>query len=45
MLMMNSEGDPEHVRLFEQRRVDGLLLSLAREDTPTAPESVTLPTA
>jgi LacI family transcriptional regulator len=36
MLLMNSEGDPdrdaEHVRLFEQRRVDGLILSLARED-------------
>jgi LacI family transcriptional regulator len=38
MLLMNSEGDPdrdaEHVRLFEQRRVDGLMLSLAREDHP-----------
>jgi LacI family transcriptional regulator len=38
MLLMNSEGDPErdaeHVRLFEQRRVDGLMLSLAIEDHP-----------
>jgi LacI family transcriptional regulator len=36
MLLTNSEGDPEldaaHVRLFEQRRTDGLILSLARED-------------
>ena len=35
MLLTNSEGDPEldaaHVRLFEQRRVDGLILSTARE--------------
>ncbi len=38
MLLTNSEGDPvrdaEHIRLFEQRRVDGLILSLAREDHP-----------
>lgn len=38
MLLTNSEGDPqrdaEHVRLFEQRRVDGLMLSVAREDHP-----------
>lgn len=36
MLLMSSDADPardaEHVRLFEQRRVDGLMLSLARED-------------
>lgn len=36
MLLMNSEGDPdrdaEHVRLLEQRRVDGLMMSLVRED-------------
>jgi LacI family transcriptional regulator len=36
MLLTNSEGDPEldaeHVRLFEQRRADGLMLSSARED-------------
>ena len=35
MLLTNSEGDPEldlaHVRLFEQRRTDGLILSLADE--------------
>jgi len=35
MLLTNSENDPElddrHVRLLEQRRVDGLLLSLASE--------------
>lgn len=38
ILLTNSEGEPEmdadHVRLFERRRVDGLLLSLAREDHP-----------
>ncbi len=36
MLLTNSENLPErdaaHVRLFEQRRVDGLMLSLAAED-------------
>ena len=36
MLLTNAENRPErdaaHVRLFEQRRVDGLLLSLAAED-------------
>jgi LacI family transcriptional regulator len=36
MLLTNSEGDAdrdaEHIRLFEQRRVDGLMLSLAHED-------------
>jgi LacI family transcriptional regulator len=36
MLLTDSEGDPDldadGVRLFEQRRVDGLILSLARED-------------
>lgn len=35
MLLTNSEGAPEldaeHVRLFERRRVDGLILSLAEE--------------
>jgi LacI family transcriptional regulator len=35
MLLTNSDGDPdldaEHVRLLEQRRVDGLILSLAKE--------------
>jgi LacI family transcriptional regulator, galactose operon repressor len=35
MLLTNSENDPEldaeHVRLFERRRVDGLILSLAQE--------------
>jgi LacI family transcriptional regulator len=38
MLLTNSENRPErdaaHVRLFEQRRVDGLMLSLAAEDNP-----------
>jgi LacI family transcriptional regulator len=38
MLLTNSENDPardvDHVRLFEQRRVDGLMLSLASEDNP-----------
>jgi LacI family transcriptional regulator len=36
LLVTNSLGDPDldatHVRLFEQRRTDGLILSLARED-------------
>ncbi len=36
MLLTNSEGDPDldavYVRLFEQRRTDGLILSLAQED-------------
>lgn len=35
MLLTNSESDPEldtaHIRLFDQRRVDGLIISLARE--------------
>ncbi|HST40782.1 MAG TPA: LacI family DNA-binding transcriptional regulator [Conexibacter sp.] len=38
MLLTNSENDPaldtRHIRLFQQRRVDGLLLSLAAEDDP-----------
>jgi LacI family transcriptional regulator len=38
LLLTNSEGDPrldaDNVRLLEQRQVDGLLLSLAQEDTP-----------
>ena len=38
MLLTNSENDPErdarHARLLLQRRVDGLLLSLAAEDDP-----------
>lgn len=38
MLLTNSENDPEldrdHIRLFQQRRVDGLLLSLAAETHP-----------
>jgi len=43
MLLTNSEGSPEldakHVRLFRQRRVDGLLLSLADESfEPTLDE-------
>ena len=39
MLLTNSENDPAldagHARLLLQRRVDGLLLSLAAEATPT----------
>ncbi len=49
-LLTNSEGDPEmdaeHVGLFERRRVDGLMLSLAREDhyeTLRALEAVDIP--
>lgn len=38
MLLTNSENDPEldaqHIGLLEQRRADGLLLSLAAEDHP-----------
>jgi LacI family transcriptional regulator len=38
MLLTNSEGDPDldasHVKLFERRQVDGLILSLARDDHP-----------
>lgn len=38
MLLTNSENDPArdsaYVQLFEQRRVDGLMLSLASEDDP-----------
>jgi LacI family transcriptional regulator len=38
MLLTNSESDPEldadHIRLFEQRRVDGLILSLTSETHP-----------
>jgi LacI family transcriptional regulator len=38
MLLTNSEGDPQldvaHVRLFEQRRTDGLILSLTTDDHP-----------
>jgi LacI family transcriptional regulator len=38
MLLTNSENDPEldarHIHLLQQRRVDGLLLSLASEDDP-----------
>ncbi|MGZ4399225.1 MAG: LacI family DNA-binding transcriptional regulator [Gaiellaceae bacterium] len=38
LLLTNSEGDAdldaEHIRLLEQRRVDGLLLSLAEEHHP-----------
>ena len=38
MLLANSDRAPDrdaaHIRLFEQRRVDGLLLSLAAEDDP-----------
>lgn len=38
LLLTNSESDPEldadHIRLFEQRRVDGLILSLTSESHP-----------
>lgn len=42
LLLTNSEGssafDADNIRLLQQRRVDGMLLSLAREDNPeTAP--------
>ena len=40
MLLTNSEGNPqldaEGIKLFQRRQVDGLILSLARDDhTPT----------
>ena len=38
MLLMNSENDPEldaaHIRFFQTRRVDGMILSLASERRP-----------
>jgi LacI family transcriptional regulator len=38
MLLMNSENDPEldaaHIRFFQARRVDGMILSLASERRP-----------
>ena len=38
MLLMNSENDPEldaaHIRFFQARRVDGMILSLASERQP-----------
>ena len=38
MLLMNSENDPDldaaHIRFFETRRVDGMILSLASETRP-----------
>jgi LacI family transcriptional regulator len=38
MLLMNSENDPEldaaHIRFFQTRRVDGMILSLASEQGP-----------
>lgn len=44
MLLTNSENDPardvDHVRLFEQRRVDGLMLSLASEENPAIVEAL-----
>jgi len=42
MLLMNSENDPEldtaHIRFFQVRRVDGMILSLASERTPATLE-------
>lgn len=44
MLLVNSMTDPqrdaEHIRLFAQRRVDGLLLSLASENTSATLDAV-----
>ena len=44
MLVMNSENDPRldaaHIRFFEGRRVDGLILSLANERTPETLEAL-----
>lgn len=42
MLLMNSENDPEldaaHIRFFQARRVDGMILSLASERLPATLE-------
>jgi len=42
MLLMNSENDPEldaaHIRFFQARRVDGMILSLASERRPATLE-------
>jgi LacI family transcriptional regulator, galactose operon repressor len=44
MLLVNSMNEPEldagHIRLFAQRRVDGMLLSLSSEDWPGTIEAV-----
>jgi LacI family transcriptional regulator len=44
VLLSNSEGDPkldaEYVRVFSQRRVDGLILSLASETEPATLEAL-----
>ncbi|MBX3028933.1 MAG: LacI family DNA-binding transcriptional regulator [Chloroflexi bacterium] len=46
LLLMNSENDPrmdaQHVRFFQSRRVDGMLLSLASETDPTTLETISL---
>jgi LacI family transcriptional regulator len=43
-ILTDSERDPDldtvHLGLFEQRRVDGLILSLSREDHPTTIEAL-----
>jgi LacI family transcriptional regulator len=44
LLLMNSENDPamdaQHVRFFQSRRVDGMLLSLASETDPVTLETI-----
>jgi LacI family transcriptional regulator len=44
VLLSNSEGDPkldaEYIRVFSQRRVDGLILSLASETEPATLEAL-----
>lgn len=49
MLLADSETDPardvDYVRLFEQRRVDGLMLSLACEDNPGLIDALTAASA
>jgi LacI family transcriptional regulator len=44
LLLMNSENDPEldaaHIRFFQSRRVDGMILSLASETEPLTLETI-----
>lgn len=44
LLLMNSENDPRldatHIRFFQSRRVDGMILSLASETDPTTIETM-----
>ncbi|MEO5966190.1 MAG: LacI family DNA-binding transcriptional regulator [Candidatus Limnocylindrales bacterium] len=45
LVLMNSENDPSldaaHIRFFQSRRVDGMILSLASETNPATIEGIT----